>query len=296
MKDHESDAGGTGEPVSQRQVKAAGINFRINEAGPRDGPAIILLHGFPESARAWRKLMDPLARKGFRVIAPDMRGYGGSDAPEGIEPYALGTLAADIPALADALGIAGFVLVGHDWGGIIAWAVAAAYPDRVDRLIILNAPNPGIFGRTARRYPLQLLRSFYVGVFQLPRLPERLLSANNFSRLRKTLIRSARPLIFSESELAAYVEEWSQRGRLIAMLNYYRALRLPQPRPGPISMPTLILWGRRDSFLLPALADESARTCLDGRIRWFNDATHWLHHEQPRQVATEIAAFASGGK
>lgn len=296
MKDHGSEAGGPGQPVSQRQVKAAGINFCINEAGPPDGPAIILLHGFPESARAWRKLMDPLARKGFRVIAPDMRGYGASDAPEGIEHYALGTLAADIPALADALGIAGFVLVGHDWGGIIAWAVAAAYPDRVERLIILNAPNPATFGRTARRHPLQLLRSFYVGVFQLPRLPERLLSAKNFSRLRNTLIRSARPLIFSDSELAAYVEEWSQPGRLTTMLNYYRALRLPQPRPGPISMPTLILWGRKDSFLLPALATESARTCRDGRIRWFNDATHWLHHEQPRQVATEIAAFASGGK
>src|SRR3954468_3351449 len=106
MKGHENNAGGTGQPVRQRTVDAAGINLCLHEAGPPDGPAIILLHGFPESARAWRKLMDPLARKGFRVIAPDMRGYGGSDAPDGIEPYVLGTLAADIPALADALDIA----------------------------------------------------------------------------------------------------------------------------------------------------------------------------------------------
>lgn len=147
-------------------ISIGALNLHIEEAGPTDGPLVILLHGFPETSRAWRKVMQPLADKGLRVVAPDLRGYGKSDVPAGRDAYALDTLAADIVGLADALGAPTFALVGHDWGGIVAWAVAARHPERLSRLIILNAPHADTVKAEMRAHPAQILRSLYVGFFR----------------------------------------------------------------------------------------------------------------------------------
>jgi len=270
-------------------VSTGPIQLYRYEAGPKDGPLLILLHGFPESGRAWRRLMRPLAECGFHVVAPDLRGYGASATPERLESYALDVLVEDVVALADALGVDRFTLTGHDWGGIIAWAVAARHPGRLQRLIILNAPHPDTMADEMRGHPFQLLRSVYVAFFQIPRLPEALLGAFGYRLMRRALLASSRPGTFSATDLDSYMAEWSRPKRLTAMLNYYRALRLPRAPLGRIAVPTLILWGMKDSFLGSHLADAAASLCDEVRVVGFADSTHWLAHEEPRRVVTEIA-------
>lgn len=266
------------------------MTLNVIEGGPADGPPIILLHGFPESGRTWGPVLAPLAARGFRVIAPDMRGYANSDAPAGLAPYALPLLAEDVVALADACGLDRFDLVGHDWGGVVAWAVAGWYGDRLNRLVVLAAPHPDIMAGVIRRHPSQLLRSLYVGFFQLPRLPEAMLRARRFHRLRRALVRSARPGTFSPAALDRYAADWNER--LTPMLNYYRALRLARPKVGRITVPTHILWGAQDRFLSAPLAFASAAMCRDAAVELRVDATHWLHLEQPGWVADRIADLA----
>lgn len=268
------------------------VHLHVERAGPADGPPVILLHGFPEYHGGWRKQVGPLAAAGLRVIVPDLRGYGQSNVPTGIDAYRVEALAADIVALADAEGIARFTLVGHDWGGCIAWAVAAWHPDRVARLVILNAPHLDVMKVALRRDPRQMLRSWYVAFFQLPRLPERLLSRNDYAALKGALL-GARGRAVTKADLAPYVVEWSRPGRLTAMLNYYRALRRPGRPLGRIAPPTLILWGQRDIALGFDLAEASLALCDDGELRAFPDATHWIQHEEPQAVADAIVAFAA---
>ena len=282
-------AAGSSGPSQDRRIPAGKIHLRCREAGSPDGPLLILLHGFPESGRAWGKLMGPFADNGFHVVAPDLRGYGGSDVPEGRENYRLDLLVADIVGLADSLGAAVFTLAGHDWGGIIAWAVAARHPDRLTRLVILNAPHPDTMASEMRRHPRQALRSLYVGLFQLPVGPELMLSAFAYRTLRRALSETSRPGAFSAIKLDEYVSEWSAPGRLTAMLNYYRALRLPAGPLGRIPVPTLILWGMQDRFLGAHLAMAAAGMCDDARLVRFDDATHWIHHEEVGRIVAELA-------
>jgi pimeloyl-ACP methyl ester carboxylesterase len=280
---------GAASAARSRHVAVGEIELHLREAGPPDGPLLILLHGFPESSRAWRKLMRPLAERGYHVAAPDLRGYGGSDVPEGIEQYRLDLLVADVIGLADALGAGTFVLAGHDWGGIIAWAVAARHPDRLKRLVILNAPHPDTMAAEMRRHPRQALRSFYVGLFQLPVAPELMLEAFGYRALRRSLTGTSRPGAFTAPELDDYAREWAAPGRLTAMLNYYRALRLPVAPLGRIIVPTLILWGMTDRFLGAHLATAAAAMCDDVRVVRFNEATHLIQHEEARRIVAELA-------
>ena len=270
-------------------VRVGQLDFHIYEAGCADGPLLILLHGFPESGRAWCKLLPALVERGYRVVAPDMRGYGDSDAPQGLAQYALDLLADDIVGLADALGAETFTLAGHDWGGIVAWAVAARHPARLNRLVILNAPHPDTVAAEMRRHPRQILRSLYVGFFQLPRLPEAMLGAFAFRALRRSLARTSRAGAFTASDLDDYAAEWARPGRLTAMLNYYSALRLPHPPLGRITVPTVILWGMGDRFLGAHLCSAAAAMCDQVSVVDFANSTHWLHHEDPLRVAAEIA-------
>jgi len=158
----------------------SGICLHVANAGPTDGPLVVLLHGFPEFWYGWRHQIAILAEAGLRVVAPDQRGYNLSDKPAGIAAYRLDTLAEDIVGLAAALGGERFAVVGHDWGGVVAWHLAARFPERVTRAAILNAPHPATLRSYARRRPGQLLKSWYVGFFQLPRLPELALRASGF--------------------------------------------------------------------------------------------------------------------
>jgi len=278
--------------VTFRRVPLPDLGLHVAEAGPDTGSPTLLLHGFPEFWYGWRHQIGPLAASGLRVIAPDQRGYGLSDKPDGLDAYHLDRLAGDVIALADAYGFAKVRLVGHDWGGLVAWWVASHYPERIERLAILNAPHPGIVGAYMRAHPGQMLRSTYVGLFQLPGLPERLLTADRCRALRRALTSTSRPGAFAAADLDRYVEAWLQPGAMTGMLNWYRALvRLPRAKPPRVQVPTLILWGRRDTALQAGLAEASLAVCNDGRIRWYDRASHWLAQEEPDAVNADLISF-----
>ena len=260
---------------------------------PGDGPPTILLHGFPEFWFGWRHQIGPLAESGLRLLIPDQRGYGLSDRPKGIAAYHLDRLARDVIALADACGVTRFRLVGHDWGGLVAFWTASFFPERVERLAVLNAFHPGVFGPYLRRHPGQVLRSAYAGAFQLPLLPERLLTVRNGHLLRELMRRSSDSGTFGEADLDAYAREWLRPGAVTAMLGWYRALaRLPRDRhPPKVAAPTLILWGERDQALQPGLATASLALCERGRLQRFPEATHWVQHDLPEAVNAALIDF-----
>ena len=278
----------------RRQVN--GLSLHVVEAGPETGPLLVLLHGFPEFWWAWRHQITPLAEAGFHVVVPDLRGYNLSDAPRGIATYHLELLVADVLALADSFGADRFDLVGHDWGGVIAWATAARHPGRIGRLVILDAPNPDLLGR-ALRHPTQALRSSYAALFQLPLLPEAMLRPLGFAGLRAMMRGSARPDTFRPGDLDRYATAWGQPGRLSAMLNYYRALRRRRrpAEPARIRPPTLVLWGERDAALERHVARDAVGLCDSGRLLVIPGTTHWLHLEEPERVTAEIGGFLKGG-
>ena len=274
-------------------VRVNDVRLHVVEAGPADGPVLILLHGFPEFWWTWRHQVGPLAQAGFRVIAPDMRGYDLSDAPRGIEPYHLDTLASDVVALAAACGAERFRLVGHDWGGVVAWWVAARYPERVEQLVILDAPHPDVFATHATTHLSQPLRSIFVLLFQLPWLPEAALSVFRFAGLRTLIRLTARRGAIGSDELDHYVDAW-RRGSLTGMINYYRAVRKRKIGvPARIAPPTLVLWGEDDTFLGLPLAQASVEMCDTGELKPVKGATHWLQWEEPDRVTSEILGFLS---
>ncbi|KAA2236862.1 alpha/beta fold hydrolase [Salinarimonas soli] len=283
--------------VGEVRLATNGITLHAVEAGPRDGPLVILLHGFPEFWWGWRRQIEPLAAAGLHVLAPDGRGYDLSDKPRGVGAYDLDTLAADVIGLADALGRRKVALVGHDWGGLVAWWTASKHPHRVDRLVVLNAPHPAVAGSYIRRHPSQLLRSSYVGFFQLPGLPEGLLRARNFALMRRALRRSSRPGTFSPDDLDRYAAAWAQPGALTGMLNWYRALRhRPRLARPTVEPPTLLIWGGRDRFLQKGLAEASLALCRQGRPLWLDGASHWVHIEEAETVNLAMLRFLTGGR
>lgn len=274
---------------TSNRIRVNTITLHVVEAGPADGRPVILLHGFPEFWWAWRKQIQPLADAGFRVIVPDMRGYNLSDAPLGISAYQIDLLARDVMDLATALGVERFDLVGHDWGGVVAWWVAARHAERLNRMVILDAPHPDVWGLQALKHPTQALRSSYAMFFQLPLAPEAMLSVMDYMGLRTSMTGSAKPGAFEPGAIAQYRRAWSRPNRLTAMLNYYRALR--EPRSGGSMRnpaPTLILWGGQDRFLETHVARASLQQCDNARLEILPDATHWLHLEHPDRVTALI--------
>ncbi len=269
------------------------IKLHAVAAGPKHGPVVILLHGFPEFWYGWRKQIGPLAAAGFRVIAPDQRGYNTSSKPSEVRAYAVTQLVSDVIAIIDQLGKDRVYVAGHDWGAVVAWSVALLHPERVARLGILNVPHPVVIAHNLRTNPRQWLKSWYAAFFQLPWLPELLLSANNFAFAKRSLATSSRPGTFSSDDLERHAEAWSQTGALTAMINWYRALlRFPASYPDPqVRVPTRILWGKQDAFLLPEEAQESLQYCADGELTYFPDATHWIQHEEAERVNEMLIEF-----
>jgi len=270
-----------------------GVRLHAVAGGPEKGPLVILLHGFPEFWYSWHKQIGPLAEAGIRVVAPDQRGYNLSSKPPAIADYALQHLTADVVAIADQLGHDRFFLAGHDWGAAVAWATALQYPQRLRKLAILNVPHPAVLLNTLRRNPRQMLRSWYMAFFQLPRIPESRFSANNFAEGTKSLVASSRPGTFTPEDLARYREAWSNPGTVTAMINWYRAFFRNRPAlPDPqVHVPTRILWGRRDRFLLPQMAQESVKFCDSAELTYFPDASHWLQHEESDAVNAALIQF-----
>jgi pimeloyl-ACP methyl ester carboxylesterase len=282
--------------VRHERIKAAeGIELHVARAGR--GPPVILLHGFPENWRSWQRQIPALVRAGFSVWAPDLRGYNLSDMPPDRDAYHLDRLVADVAALVHATGEPRAHIVGHDWGGVIAWSFAAEHPEMVHRLAILNAPHLDIYREKVRRLP-QLRRSGYVFFFQLPWLPERLIAANGYGAIRNIFRRGpARAGTFSREDTQGYVEAMSPPGRLTAALDYYRAnfgLRMfPRQAPKPVAAPTLVIWGERDPALGIELLDGLEALVPGVQIHRIPDASHWVQNEAPGEVNRALVDFLS---
>ena len=268
-------------------ITANGVTLHCAEAGPDDGPLVVLLHGFPEFWFAWREYFQPLAEQGFRVVAPDQRGYNLSSKPERAEAYRLEVAAADVFGLADVLGRDRLHVVGHHWGAAVAWTMAGLEPRRLLSAAMLQAPHPAIWLHAMRTDKDQRQKSRYVQILRAPWLSEMTLKIGNYSALARAFRTSTRRDAFPPEALEIYREAWRQPGAVTGMLNWYRALYVaepPTPAPGSLIPPTLILWGDRDDFAVPRLADDSAALCKNVRVRHLPQASHWIIHDAPDVV------------
>ena len=269
------------------------VKLHAFASGPKDGPVVVLLHGFPEFWYSWNRQIAPLAAAGFRVIVPDQRGYNLSSKPSGVASYALTELVSDVIAIADQLDQQKIFLAGHDWGAAVAWSAALLHPQRIAKLAVVNVPHPSVMRKFLTTRLRQFRRSWYMFFFQLPWLPETLLSAFDYRVAARSLLRSSRPGTFLPEDLAQYRAAWSQPGAFTAMINWYRALFRFRTKfvNRTVHVPTRILWGKRDAFLLSEMAQESLRYCDNAELFTFADATHWLQHEEPARVSELLIEF-----
>jgi pimeloyl-ACP methyl ester carboxylesterase len=269
------------------------IDLHAVAAGPADGPVVVLLHGFPEFWYSWRNQIEPLAAAGFRLIVPDQRGYNKSSKPRGAASYAIPHLVSDVLAIADQLGQDRIFLAGHDWGAAVAWSVALLHPNRIAKLAILNVPHPSVLIRYLRTNLRQLRRSWYMFFFQLTFIPEAAFSAFNFRLGVRSLVGSSRPGTFTSGDLAQYRAAWSQPGAMTGMINWYRAAARHRSKfpDAKVHVPTRILWGMHDAFLLPEMAHDSLRYCDNAELHTFASATHWLQHEEAARVSELLINF-----
>lgn len=276
-------------------IETNGIKLHVVMAGPKDGRPVFLLHGFPEFWRGWSKQIEPLAEAGYRVIVPDQRGYNLSDKPKGIKAYTLDKLADDILGLMDALGYKKVNLIGHDWGAVVAWALAIWHPERLRKLGILNVPHPAVALNFLRRGdPEQLRRSWYVFAFQIPWLPEVILRRNDWRNAVRVLRGSGKIHTFTNDDIAEYKKAWSQPGVITAMLNWYRAAVRYLPKllkEVRVKVPTLMLWGMKDVALSHRMARPSIDYCEDGKLVLFEEATHWVQRDEAEAVNQLLLEF-----
>ena len=271
-----------------------GVRLHYKKAGA--GPLLLFLHGFPEFWYAWRKQIPEFA-KDHLVVAPDMRGYNRSSKPADIEQYAVPFLVEDVRALAEHLGYKKFVLVGHDWGGLVAWVFAGKHPEFLERLVIVNAPHPGVFAKLLRDNAAQQQASQYMMAFRNPAI-EAWFSADNYAKMKTAMLGTGlREGVFSDEDWNAYNKAWSQPGALTGALNYYRAMR-PGGEPGNsnVSVPTLVLWGEKDPALTIANLEGIQEYVPNLTVQRFPHASHWLIHEHPEEVNRAIRAFLASAK
>jgi pimeloyl-ACP methyl ester carboxylesterase len=280
--------------LKHRYADLGDMRLHYVEAG--EGPLVLLLHGFPQFWYEWRHQIPALVEAGFRVVAPDMRGYNLSDKPPGVGAYRVQVLARDVERLILACGEQTAAVVGHDWGAIVAWFAAMRYPERVGRLAILNVPHPARF-LDGLLSPQQLLRSSYVFFFQIPWLPEEVIRAGNFTLLRSVLRRDpVRPGALTAEDIERYTEAMARPGVLTATLNYYRAL-LRHPRDtqallGRIEAPVLVIWGEKDRALSRWLADPPLPWVPNLlRVERLPEASHWVAEDRPREVNALLLDF-----
>lgn len=268
------------------EVMVNGVRLHYVEAGT--GPLVLLLHGFPEFWYSWRHQIAALAAAGFRALAPDLRGYNLSDKPLGVSAYRMEILLEDVAGLIRHAGEEKAVLVGHDWGGAIAWYFAMQHAEMVERLIILNAPHPAAFRRELRSWT-QLRKSWYMFFFQAPVLPELLLGLDNYDWIGRVLRRQpVRSEAFTLEDLRRYQHAFARPGALTAALNYYRAmgnpLRAAKREVVPITVPTLLLWGEQDAYLSPRLTEGLDAWVPNLRVVRFPDVSHWIQNDAPERV------------
>jgi pimeloyl-ACP methyl ester carboxylesterase len=288
----------------RRVALRTGVTLSVALAGAPSNAPVVLLHGFPESHRTWREIAPRLADE-FYLIMPDQRGFAGSDRPQDVEAYATDVLVDDIFALADALGVDRFALVGHDWGGAIAWTAALKEPERLTRLAIINAPHPLIFQKSLIESSEQRAASQYISAFR-SRMFEKAVDAMGYDALfEKSFSRHVDLAIVPQAERDRYIAEWSEPGGLTAMLNWYRASKLIVPPPGitlplpdwmlrpfpKIRIPTRVIWGMKDVALLPVQLEGLDHLVEDLSIVRVPDAGHFVPWEAPDDVFAALQPF-----
>jgi epoxide hydrolase 4 len=271
-----------------------GVRLHYVEAG--EGPLVVLLHGFPEFWYSWRRQIPALAAAGYRVVAPDLRGYNLSGKPAGVAAYGVRTLVEDVRALVSALGAERANIVGHDWGAGIAWVFAMLYPELLERLAVLNGPHPERFSSALRR-PRQLLKSWYMFFFKLPRLPEYALSRHDYALLFEVFDELPPWARLTDEERAAYRAAFEQPGALHAAINYYRAMMRPNAVPplARIEAEVLVLWGERDPYLGSELAVPSPEWVPRVRVEYTPTAGHFVHHARGSWVNERLIDFLALG-
>jgi pimeloyl-ACP methyl ester carboxylesterase len=270
------------------------------------GKLIMFVHGFPEFWYEWKNQLAQFGTE-YQAVAPDMRGYNLSSKPAEVDQYQVKYLVEDLRALAEKLGHKKFILVAHDWGGAVAWAFAIAHPDYLEKLVIINAPHPGVFARELRENPDQQKASQYMLMFRSPQA-EQILSANNYATLVQVVLgEGLKNGVFNEDDKKAYIEAWSQPGALTGGLNYYRAAKVGPPSSPDdkstanfagmdaaslvVKVPTLVIWGEKDTALLTGNLDGLDKFVPNLTIKRIPDGTHWVIHEKPDLVNGYIKEF-----
>ena len=279
-----------GVPLAHHHAHIGETSLHYVEAG--EGPLVVLLHGFPEFWYSWRHQIPALVRAGFRVIAPDLRGYNDSSKPKSIDAYRVAAIVQDIAGLIVQSGDVPCTLVGHDWGGVAAWFVPMLHPELVDKLIILNAPHPVPLARELKRSKEQKVRLLYQLAMQPPALPEFLMRRFRFALLRSLLGRMGN---FDARELNEYIEAWKKPGALNGMTNYYRALRRHRrelrPLIRPIEIPTLLIWGEQDPVFTHATTENFHDYVPNLRVERIAESGHFVQSEAPDRVNKAMLEF-----
>ena len=289
---------------NERIELSTGVTLNVRLGGPEGAPPILFLHGFPESHRTWRHQLEELSSDHF-VVAPDQRGFAGSNRPEGVEHYETSRIVQDALALMDALGIDRFTLAGHDWGGAVAWTAALQHPVRVRRLIIVNAPHPLVFQKSLIEDDAQRAASQYISFFRSPAAEAAIVAMGLETFLEKVLLTHSDPTKLPGEERQHYLDDWKQPGALTAMLNWYRASALEVPSPGEdaraplwtlapfptLAMPTLVVWGLKDPALLPVQLESLPDLVADLRVVTSPTAGHFIPWEEPGTVTAAIRDF-----
>jgi len=282
-----------------RQVTFDGVTLNYEAMGDTANPPVILLHGFPEFWYSWRYQMPALADAGFYAIAPDQRGYNRS-SKQG--PFTTKRLVQDVAQFQDALGIKKCTIVGHDWGGAVAWTFAAACPERVERLVVMNGPHPRAYMDACRKGYKQIIKSWYFFFFQLPLIPEWTLRANNFMALHSMFRKLVPPQYMSDADIAHYVDAWGQPGAMTATINWYRGLpqQMFRRRTGgaaslpKIKAPTCVIWGLDDHALDPSCNDTLDRYVENLVVHNLPGASHSVQMYDPPAVNALLIPFLKG--
>ena len=275
-------------------IPTNGIKLHTAFAGPENGKPIILLHGFPDAWFGWQAQISALVSAGYRVIVPDQRGYNLSDKPKGKANYHLNILSQDILGLADALNLKQFHLVGHDFGAMVSWVLAMSSPERINRMVIANVPHPRVMQKFIRKNFSQMRKSWYTFFFRIPKLPEKIVRRRKWKMLISAMAQG-----LSEEERDRYREAWEQENAITSMINWYRAMNIRSSsgsKSSPqITVSTLILWGKMDPHLSYRMATLSLDLCDDGELIFFEEASHWVHQDEPARFNQHLIEYLGEG-
>jgi pimeloyl-ACP methyl ester carboxylesterase len=276
--------------LRSHMVEVDDLQLHVVEAGPEDGPLVVLLHGFPEFWYAWHGQLAQLAAAGFRVVAPDQRGYNASDKPKGVGAYRIDYLVGDISGLIQALGYDRASVAAHDWGGGVAWYLAIRHPERVQKLLIIDTPHPKAFYFETEEQSTGWYRTF----FQIPWLPEWASRVANWSMLASALRESSQPGTFPEEEMDLYRSAWDRDRAYSSMVNWYRAAFRYRPQDEGelrVRVPTLVVLAADDAYIPSDLTRQSLQYLDDGQLLELGEGTHWVMQEEPERIGRILIDF-----